>query len=111
MTSVLIGLALLLALVVATVALGALTRLLAAWIAGPSGRASRHEGGCEEPPITVLARIALGNELIARDLQPDATHPVARTADPEPRPVRTDGEAAERELARRYFFVATHRLS
>lgn len=40
MTSALTGIVFLLAIVVLTVALGALTRLLAAWIAAPRGRGS-----------------------------------------------------------------------
>ena len=108
MTSALTGLVLLLAIVVLTVALGALTRLLAAWIAAPRGSARGPRGSV---PATALERIAVGSALIARDLRPDSTHPVARTAEPGARPDRAAEEAAQRELARRYFFAATHRLS
>lgn len=106
MTSALTGSALILLIAVVTVALGAFTRLLAARIIAPRS--------LESVPLTPLERIALGNEAIARDLQPDDTHPVARTA---ARPavgaagtVSGDGSAQEPELAHRYFFAATHGL-
>lgn len=110
MTSALTGIVLLLAIVVLTVALGALTRLLAAWIAAPRGRGSAR-GPRGSVPATALDRIAVGNALIARDLHPDSTHPVARTAEPGACPDRAAEEAAQRELTQRYFFAATHRLS
>lgn len=106
MTSALIGFALILLIAVVTVALGAATRLLAARIIAP-----------DEPahgPLTPLERLALGNEIIARDLQSDDTHPIARTSDRGP----GHGPAAEyddrplprQELALRYPTIAAHSL-
>lgn len=106
MTSALTGLALIVLIAAVTVALGALTRLLAARIITPRS--------LESTPLTPLERIALGNEAIARDLQPDDTHPVARTAAQmaagDAWEIRGDGSAPEPELAHRYFFAATHGL-
>lgn len=102
MTSALLGLALILAIAAVTVALGALSRLLAARIVGPST-----PGGA---PLTPLDRIALGNELIARDLEPDSTHPVARTAAQDARTGAREGSLQQLEPAQRYFFAAAHGL-
>lgn len=102
MTSALIGLVLILVIAAVTVALGALSRLLAARIVGPSTR--------DDAPLTPLERLSLGNELIARDLQPDSTHPVARTAAREAHARSGAGSPQELELAQRYFFTATHGL-
>ena len=107
MLSALIGLALIVLIAVLTVALGAAARLLAARIVGPRSPT--------DAPLTPLERIALGNEIIARDLQPDDTHPVARTA---ARDARTgwagsgwaDGPVQRQDLAARYPEIAAHAL-
>ncbi|ATG53422.1 hypothetical protein CFK41_00500 [Brachybacterium ginsengisoli] len=107
MTSALIGLALILLIAVVTVALGALTRLLAARIIAP-------EAPADGRPLTPLERIALGNEIIARDLQPDDTHPVARTADRAadhgPATAYDDRPMLRQDLALRYPSIAAHSL-
>lgn len=72
MTSALLGLAVILLIAVVTTALGALTRVLAARLLGPSTP--------EHRDLTVADRLLLGDERIVRDLQPDSLHPVARTA-------------------------------
>ncbi|MGO1227242.1 hypothetical protein ACT3SQ_00670 [Brachybacterium sp. AOP42-C2-15] len=102
MTSALIGLALILLIALVAVGLGTLTRLLASRIIAPRS--------LESTPLTPLERIALGNEAIARDLQPDSTHPVARTAARDAGTRIGDRPAQEHELAERYFFAATHGL-
>ncbi|MGP5716910.1 hypothetical protein ACTXO9_13615 [Brachybacterium tyrofermentans] len=102
MTSALIGLFLILLIAVVTVAVGALTRLLAARIVGPRSPA--------DDPLTPLERIALGNEIIARDLQPDDTHPIARTASRDARPGWADGPVQRQDLAVRYPEIAAHAL-
>lgn len=102
MTSALIGLALILLISVVTVALGALSRLLASWIAGPSTRA--------DGPLTPLERVTLGNELIVHDLEPDSVHPVARTAARDGWSVSGGGSRRELERDHLYFFAATHGL-
>ena len=102
MTSALIGLALILLIAAVTVALGALSRLLAARIVGPSSR--------DGAPLTPLERLSLGNELIARDLQPDSTHPVARTAARDARGQGDERSLQAPDLAQRYFFATTHGL-
>lgn len=102
MLSALLGLALILVIAAVTVALGALSRLLAARIVGPGTR--------DGAPLTPLDRIALGNELIARDLQPDSTHPVARTAARDALPDARAEPTGQLEPAQRYFFAAPHGL-
>ncbi|MGP5640972.1 hypothetical protein ACTXPS_16205 [Brachybacterium tyrofermentans] len=102
MSSALIGLALILLIAVVTVALGALTRLLAARIVGPRS--------LSDAPLTPLERIALGNEIIARDLQPDDTHPIARTASRDARAGWADGPVQRQDLAVRYPEIAAHAL-
>lgn len=102
MLSVLIGLALILLIAVVTVALGAFARLLAARIVGPRSPA--------DAPLTPLERIALGNEIIARDLQPDDTHPVVRTASRDARIGWADGPVQRQDLAVRYPEIAAHAL-
>lgn len=102
MTSALIGLALILLIAAATVALGMLSRLLAARIVGPSTR--------DDDPLTPLERLSLGNELIARDLQPDSTHPVARTAARDARVQGGERSLQDPDLALRYCFPAAHAL-
>ena len=98
MTAAFLGL---LFIVLIAVALGSLTRLLAARIVTPR---EEHER------LSVAERIARGNALIARELRPDGTHPVARTAE------RTDGAAAEpgreprQDLAVRFPEIAAHSL-
>lgn len=101
MTAALLGLLFIVLIAVLAVALGSLTRLLAARIVTPR---EEHER------LSVAERIALGNALIARELRPDGTHPVARTAE------RTDGAAAEpgreprQDLAVRFPEIAAHSL-
>lgn len=102
MSSALIGLALILLIAVVTVALGALTRLLAARIVGPRSPF--------DAPLTPLERIALGNEIIARDLQPDDTHPIARTVSRDARAGWADGPVQRQDLAVRYPEIAAHAL-
>ncbi|MGP9843719.1 hypothetical protein [Brachybacterium sp. 107] len=102
MLSALIGLAPILLIAVVTVALGALTRLLAARIVGPRSPV--------DAPLTPLERIALGNEIIARDLQPDGTHPVARSAARDARIGWVDGPVQRQDLAVRYPEIAAHAL-
>lgn len=107
MVSALIGIALILLIALGTVALGSLTRLLAARIAAPRA--------LEEIPLTPLERIALGNEIIARDLQPDDIHPVARTAAPGALARGAHADAANalvqrQDLAVRYPEIAAHAL-
>lgn len=102
MTSALIGLALIVLIALVTVVLGALTRLLAARIIAP-----REHGRALLSP---LDRVALGNEIIARDLQPDDTHPVARTAPRDARTAWVDGPPQRQDLAVRYPDIATHAL-
>lgn len=94
MTSALIGLALILLIAVVTVALGALTRLLASRALAPRE--------LRDAPLTPLQRIALGNEAIARDLQPDDVHPVARTASREADPARAHRPIRRQDLAVRH---------
>lgn len=72
MTSALLGLTFIVLIALVSVALGALTRLLAVRLV--------RADPCEHRDLTAADRIALGNEMIARDLQPDSIHPVARTA-------------------------------
>lgn len=101
MTAAFLGLLFIVLIAVLAVALGSLTRLLAARIVTPR---EEHER------LSVAERIALGNALIARELRPDGTHPVARTAE------RTDGAAAEpgreprQDLAVRFPEIAAHSL-
>ena len=101
MTAALLGLLFIVLIAVLAVALGSLTRLLAARIVTPR---EEHER------LSVAERIARGNALIARELRPDGTHPVARTAE------RTDGAAAEpgreprQDLAVRFPEIAAHSL-
>lgn len=106
MTSALIGLALILLIAFTAVALGAAARLLAARIIAPDEPA--------DGPLTPLERIALGNEIIARDLQPDDTHPIARTADPAaghgPAARYDDRPMQRQDLAVRYPTIAAHSL-
>ncbi|HJG50564.1 MAG TPA: hypothetical protein K8U89_00660 [Brachybacterium faecium] len=106
MTSALLGLALILAIASGAVALGALSRLLAARIVRPDAAAHRE--------LTLADRVALGNALIARDLQPDDLHPVARTsphgATPQGVPCGADGPVQRQDLALRYPAVAAHSL-
>ncbi|HEX7349796.1 hypothetical protein [Brachybacterium sp.] len=102
MTSALLGLALILLIALSAVVLGALSRLLAARILRRSPQAHRD--------LTVLDRIALGNELIARDLQPDSTHPVARTAPRDAGADWVDGPLQRQDLALRHPEIASHAL-
>lgn len=101
MTAAFLGLLFIVLIAVLAVALGSLPRLLAARIVTPR---EEHER------LSVAERIALGNALIARELRPDGTHPVARTAE------RTDGAAAEpgreprQDLAVRFPEIAAHSL-
>lgn len=71
MTAALLGLALIVLIAVVTVALGSLSRLLAARIVTPREELERRSAS---------ERIALGNSLITRELRPDGVHPVAGTA-------------------------------
>lgn len=100
MTSALIGLALIVLIAVVTVALGALTRLLASRIVAPRE--------LHDVPLTPLERLALGNEAIARDLQPDDVHPVARTAAREAEPRRADRPVQRQDLAVRHPELVAH---
>lgn len=102
--AVLLGLSLILLIAVLAVALGALSRLLAARIVRPAPAAHRE--------LTLVDRIMLGNELVVRDLQPDSTHPVARTASRDARASREGITPADQELAlaQRYYFVSSHGL-
>ncbi|MGP9536584.1 hypothetical protein ACT3SP_01135 [Brachybacterium sp. AOP43-C2-M15] len=113
MLSVLIGIALILLIASVTVALGALTRLLAARIIAPRPRS--------HGLLTPLDRIALGNETIARDLQPDDLRPIARTAERRTGSSWADGSiwadapsfrgaAPSEDLAVRYPGIAAHAL-
>lgn len=81
MTAALLSLALLVLIPLVTIALGAATRLLAAWIVTP-----REEHAALRPGDRLLR----GNALVVRELQPDGTHPTARLATfvepPEPSP-------------------------
>ena len=101
MTAALLGLLFIVLIALLAVALGSLTRLIAARIVTPR---EEHER------LSVAERIARGNALIARELRPDGTHPVARTAE------RTDGAAAEpgweprQDLAMRFPEIAAHSL-
>lgn len=94
MTSALLGLAFIILIAVVTVALGALTRLLAA-------RLVRTDPG-EHRDLSIADRLALGNETIARDLQPDDLHPVARTA------ARDTGAELAHELMHRPELAVRH---
>ena len=101
MTAALLGLLFIVLIALLAVALGSLTRLIAARIVTPR---EEHER------LSVAERIARWNALIARELRPDGTHPVARTAE------RTDGAAAEpgreprQDLAVRLPEIAAHSL-
>mgnify|MGYP001124969921 CR=1 FL=1 len=101
MTAALLGLLFIVLIALLAVALGSLTRLIAARIVTPP---EEHER------LSVAERIGRGNALIARELRPDGTHPVARTAE------RTDGAAAEpgreprQDLAVRFPEIAAHSL-
>ena len=101
MTAALLGLLFIVLIALLAVALGSLTRLIAARIVTPR---EEHER------LSVAERIARGNALIARELRPSGTHPVARTAE------RTDGAAAEpgweprQDLAVRFPEIAAHSL-
>lgn len=101
MTAALLGLLFIVLIAVLAVALGSLTRLIAARIVTPR---EEHER------LSVAERIARGNALITRELRPDGTHPVARTAE------RPDGAAAEpgreprQDLAVRFPEIAAHSL-
>ena len=101
MTAALLGLLFIVLIALLAVALGSLTRLIAARIVTPR---EEHER------LSIVERIARGNALIARELRPDGTHPVARTAE------RTDGAAAEpgreprQDLAVRFPEIAAHSL-
>ena len=100
MTSALIGLTLIVLIAVVTVALGALTRLLASRIAAPRE--------LDDAPLTPRERLAFGNEMIARDLQPDDVHPVARTAAHEAEPGRFDRPVQRQDLAVRHPEIVAH---
>lgn len=102
MTSALIGLLLILLIAAVTVALGALTRLLAARVVAPRE--------LRDAPLTPRERIALGNEAIARDLQPDDIHPVARTASSEAGAARAAHPVQHQDLALRHPEVAAYIL-
>lgn len=101
MTAALLGLLFIVLIALLAVALGSLTRLIATRIVTPR---EEHER------LSVAERIARGNALIVRELRPDGTHPVARTAE------RTDGAAAEpgreprQDLAVRFPEIAAHSL-
>lgn len=101
MTAALLGLALIVLIAVVTVALGSLSRLIAARIAAPR---EEHED------LSGAERIALGNSLIARDLRPDATHPVARTAPHEGASADVPGLAPRQDLAVHFPEIAAHAL-
>lgn len=98
MTSALTGLVLILLIAVVTVALGVLTRLLAARLIAPRE--------LRDAPLTPRERIALGNEAIARDLQPDDVHPVARTASRETGAARAPHSVEHQDLALRHPEIA-----
>ncbi|WP_193103816.1 hypothetical protein [Brachybacterium sp. FME24] len=117
MTSALLGLALILLIAIVAVLLGALTRLLAARIVAsgvPRDGSGEHarRGGRDRGGVllTPLDRIALGNEIIARDLRPDDTHPIARTAPRDARAGWVDAPMQRQDLAVRYPEIAAHAL-
>lgn len=85
MTSAFIGIGLILLIAVVTVVLGGLTRLIAGSLGGPGTRRGA--------AVPLSERIGRGNGMIARDLRPDETHPVARTA----RRDAEDGRVAGRD--------------
>lgn len=101
MTAALLGLLFIVLIALLAVALGSLTRLIAARIVTPR---EEHER------LSVAERIARGNALIARELRPDQTHPVARTADPAPRRVPEPGPEPRQDLAVRFPEIAAHSL-
>ena len=103
MNAALLGLALIVLIAVVTVALGSLTRLLAARIATP-----REERRGRD--LSIAERIALGDELIARDLLPDETHPVARLAPHDGEVPDVPETAPHQDLAARFPTIASHAL-
>ncbi|APX33428.1 hypothetical protein BH708_12650 [Brachybacterium sp. P6-10-X1] len=102
MSSALTGLVLILLIAVVTVALGALTRLLASRVVAPRE--------LRDVPLTPRERIALGHEAIARDLQPDDVHPIARTASREAGAARAPRPVEHQDLALRHPEIAAHVL-
>ena len=105
MTAALLGLALIVLIAVVTVVLGSLTRLLAVRLAAP--RDQRRARDCD---LSVARRIALGNSLIARDLRPDGTPPVARAAAPAAAAAAAAAARARAGPGRRYPPIASHAL-
>lgn len=101
MTAALLGLLFIVLIALLAVALGSLTRLIAARIVTPR---EEHER------LSVAERIARGNALIARELRPDETHPVARTADRALRRVPEPGREPRQDLAVRFPEIAAHSL-
>jgi len=101
MTAALLGLLFIVLIALLAVALGSLTRLIAARIVTP----------CEEHErLSVAERIARGNALITRELRPDETHPVARTAERADGAVADPGREPRQDLAVRYPEIAAHSL-
>ncbi|AXK46487.1 hypothetical protein [Brachybacterium saurashtrense] len=105
MTAALLGLALIVLIAVAAVTLGALTRLLAVRLATP--RAQRRAA---EQDLSLAERIVLGNSYITRELRPDGTHPVARTAPKTGVDVAGPGREPRQDLAVRFPDIAAHML-
>lgn len=105
MTAALLGLALIVLIAVVTVALGSLTRLLAARIVAP-----REERDGRARDLSLAERIALGDALIARDLRPDETHPVARLAPHDGEIPDVPEAVARRDLAVQFPTIASHAL-
>ena len=105
MTAALLGLALIVLIAVVTVVLWSLTRLLAVRLAAP--RDQRRARDCD---LSVARRIALGNSLIARDLRPDGTHPVARAAEHADEAAAAPESRPRQDLAVRYPPIASHAL-
>lgn len=101
MTAALLGLALILLIAVLAVALGALARLLAVRIATPPERRAG---------LSVTERIALGDSFVARDLSPDETHPIARTAECTDRVADEPAAEPRQDLAVRFPSIASHAL-
>lgn len=84
MTSALIGFGFIVLIAATTAALGALTRLLTARVLVPgperSAAADREDGGDRPRPLHLGERLIGVEATIARELQPDDLHPVARSA-------------------------------
>lgn len=101
MTAALLGLLFIVLIALLAVALGSLTRVIAARIVTPR---EEHER------LSVAERIARGNALITRELRPDETHPVARTAERADGAVTDPGRDPRQDLAVRYPEIAAHSL-